>query len=172
MDFREAQRQALMKSKAQEVLQKLEHASNFDKHVFIPNKYQRIISGYQKSAERVQKIQGEDQALEKMKKISEFKELKQVLEKQIIEKKSKDLMKNKTSDNQHEIWRQENEIFEELERKKQEEKLRIKKQWALDLQNQIEERERQKHKYKNNMSENESLMNKPLLEELKQYKVS
>ena len=40
----------------------------------------------------------------------------------------------------------------------------------MELKKQIEEREEKKNKYKNKMSEEESLMNKPLLDELQNFK--
>jgi len=172
LDQKEAIRQALIKEKQNEVLHKLEEAVSYDKEVLEPKKYQKIIEGFTKSVQRQDKMFSEKQQDDKLKKSSEYQDLKLLLEEQIQVKKMKDEMEKKRYNNQQEIWRKENEIYNDLERKKKEEKMHMKEQWALELKNQMKEREELKIKYKNKMSEEESLMNKPLLDELQNFKLS
>ena len=170
LDQKEAIRQAFIKEKENNVLQNLESALSYDKNTLEPKKYQKIVEGFAKSVERQNKIVNEEKENEKLKKTEKFLDLKMTLEEQIRIKREKDERSKKRYDNQMEIWKQQNDIYNEIEAQKKREKQLLREQWAKELQKQIEEREERKNKYKNKMSEEESLMNKPLLDELQNFK--
>ena len=170
MDFREEKRKLFIKEKAAEVEENKEKARNYDKEALEPKKHAKIVKGFEKAGVRENELFCQKVTEEKERKLGDFKDLKEILELQIKEKKMKELIKKKDR-GQQEIWEENERIYKEIEEKKNKEKRKIREDWAFELKKQMMEKEEERNRYRNRMSQEEGRMNKGLLDELKGLKI-